>query len=644
MTKINIFISYSHENQEWLEERDPREGGPPSLLSFWKRAFRGQDIEFWFDRHEETGIAGSDRWRELISIQIDRADIAILLITQDFVISPFIREEELPRIMERANRKELELLPILVEPARWKELDLHGMFQMVPGKSTPLSEYFEESKNDFQKARLEILDGLERAVKTVRARKEKPVEATPNDVVMQNPPSTDPILSAGVGVREDRRSRIDRTHSSRRRTFGIAIGLAFAFSLITFFLFVRQTKSPTTDSGQGQGTKPSNGLSTSSTKNTTSSQKEADDERPQTNYTAKQAFSKLNLYLKANRLPPVRKIWFASAERGSIYEMKIKSGQIYSFQAGAWVFAIEDSAGRRHLAHMTCWGDTYLEEIDLTKVLAHYVGTVDPGQLVLDDIDALRTIINAGGMGQREEYHCTLFTLNVAGKGIRPVWGGTAFVLPQADYAIAVDAETGDLYLRTKDREATPLEGKRPNGPEWDGGFSERQARASGLIQPFFWPRAYKSAEGWIVYNRQYLLSSLRKELSKNVRESDSWLTTGAIRAALGNWDEAIYDFSHLIAEGAPKPEWQMYRGLCLLAIRDLEGASKDFVALQDEDEKKNMLKYIKIMRGEEDNSIRSFWHAIELPEGQIPLEFQIGPHPLKSLIHGQIEPSSSSP
>lgn len=167
---IIIFISYSHENEIWLTQYlDSRKNvkNPKYLLDFWERSLNSKGVKFWYDRDEKQGIRGGDRWRTRIFEEIDNADIAILLITQDFVISPFIRDEELPKILSRSKEGRMEILPILLEPARLKDLDINNTFQITPGRPTPLCEYLETSESEWKKVRIEIIEAIENAIDRV---------------------------------------------------------------------------------------------------------------------------------------------------------------------------------------------------------------------------------------------------------------------------------------------------------------------------------------------------------------------------------------------------------------------------------------------------------------------------------------------
>ncbi len=95
----------------------------------------------------------------------------MLLITQEFVQSGFIRREELPRMVGRAERGEMELLPVLVEPAEWEELEL-ASFQLTPGRPTPLLQFLSEHEQHFKTAMLEVLKSLKAKVRRVRQRRD----------------------------------------------------------------------------------------------------------------------------------------------------------------------------------------------------------------------------------------------------------------------------------------------------------------------------------------------------------------------------------------------------------------------------------------------------------------------------------------
>lgn len=106
---LNVFISYSHkqEDERWKDR----------LLTMLQPAIRKQQITAWHDRQIETG----ERWEEDILAAIAKADVAVLLITADFLASEYITETEVPAMLEHYNAGSLRLFPVIVRPCLWQE-------------------------------------------------------------------------------------------------------------------------------------------------------------------------------------------------------------------------------------------------------------------------------------------------------------------------------------------------------------------------------------------------------------------------------------------------------------------------------------------------------------------------------------------
>lgn len=180
---IRIFISYSHENEIWLTEWSDlikQIPNPKYLLKLWERTFRKEKVTFWFDREPDQGLLGGESWRERIFEEIDKSRIAVLLVTQEFVTSPFIMDEELPRIFAKHKRGEMEILPLFLQPTRMKDLAEVDFLQFVPG-GTPLSKHFETSQSGFDEARNQILDALSNLIHKSKNGRTKPDDPNPRE-------------------------------------------------------------------------------------------------------------------------------------------------------------------------------------------------------------------------------------------------------------------------------------------------------------------------------------------------------------------------------------------------------------------------------------------------------------------------------
>ena len=88
-----IFISYAHKDEEW-KDRLVKQLKVLELEGF---------CDIWDDRQIRVG----DDWKPGIETALKEADIAILMVSADFLVSNFIRTEEVPRILERRKTEGL---------------------------------------------------------------------------------------------------------------------------------------------------------------------------------------------------------------------------------------------------------------------------------------------------------------------------------------------------------------------------------------------------------------------------------------------------------------------------------------------------------------------------------------------------------
>jgi len=124
MTRDQIFVSYSHKDQKWLER----------LQNHLKPTIRTGAIDVWDDRRIKLGAL----WREEISAALGRARVAILLVTSDFLASDFIAEHELPVILDAARAEGVTILWVAVKDSAYRETEI-ARYQCANEPERPLS-------------------------------------------------------------------------------------------------------------------------------------------------------------------------------------------------------------------------------------------------------------------------------------------------------------------------------------------------------------------------------------------------------------------------------------------------------------------------------------------------------------------------
>jgi hypothetical protein len=152
-----VFVSYAREDRRWLDVEYQY-----NLVPFLRESLRRNNVTFWFDKELSPG----DEFRQLIETEIDRSQIALLLVSQSFLNSEFIEKCEMPRITQRAQQRQIIVVPVLVEPCGWTEYPFLADRQMIPGSKALI--YYTERESDWAAIKLEILDGIKAQLRKIR--------------------------------------------------------------------------------------------------------------------------------------------------------------------------------------------------------------------------------------------------------------------------------------------------------------------------------------------------------------------------------------------------------------------------------------------------------------------------------------------
>jgi hypothetical protein len=105
--------------------------------------------------------AGAD-WKLELQNALQHARTAILLISADFLASDFIVSDELPKLLDAAQKHGTLILPIIVKPSRFARDPMLNRFQSVNRPEAPLISLPEgERERIFDKV-AELCEGMTR--------------------------------------------------------------------------------------------------------------------------------------------------------------------------------------------------------------------------------------------------------------------------------------------------------------------------------------------------------------------------------------------------------------------------------------------------------------------------------------------------
>jgi hypothetical protein len=140
--RTRVFISYSRMDEHWLEKLRPH-----------LRPLEREGALIWDDTRLRPGAP----WREEIRQALAETKVAILLISAHYLASDFITTNELPPLLEAAEKDGARILPVIISPSRFERMESLSRFQAVNDPQKPLVQLRTANRD-------RVLDEVARAV------------------------------------------------------------------------------------------------------------------------------------------------------------------------------------------------------------------------------------------------------------------------------------------------------------------------------------------------------------------------------------------------------------------------------------------------------------------------------------------------
>ena len=129
--KLNIFLSYAHEDEAMKIQLDRN-------LIMLKRSDK---INVWQDRQILAGM----EWDDAIAKELASADIILLLISVDFNNSQYIWDKELKIAMERQEKNEARVIPVILRTCDWADMP-YAKLQALPTGAKPINSFADKDE------------------------------------------------------------------------------------------------------------------------------------------------------------------------------------------------------------------------------------------------------------------------------------------------------------------------------------------------------------------------------------------------------------------------------------------------------------------------------------------------------------------
>ncbi|HYP27307.1 MAG TPA: COR domain-containing protein [Blastocatellia bacterium] len=145
---VRLFYSYSHKDERLRN----------NLETHLKLMQRRGVIDVWHDRKIEAG----EDWKQKIDQNLEQADIILLLVSADFINSDYCYEIEMKRALERHDKGEARVVPVIVRDVNWSAAPF-ARLQALPKDGLPVSKW-----RDRDSALRNVSEGIEMVVKEMR--------------------------------------------------------------------------------------------------------------------------------------------------------------------------------------------------------------------------------------------------------------------------------------------------------------------------------------------------------------------------------------------------------------------------------------------------------------------------------------------
>jgi TIR domain/CHAT domain len=145
---VEVFFSYSHQDEKLRDELEKH-------LSLLKR--QGV-ITGWHDRQ----ISAGKEWSHEIDSHLDTAKVILLLVSSAFIASNYCWDVEVTRAMERHEKREARVIPIILKPVDWKSAPF-AKLQALPKDAKAVTKW-----GNRDEAFVSITQGIRAAIKDLR--------------------------------------------------------------------------------------------------------------------------------------------------------------------------------------------------------------------------------------------------------------------------------------------------------------------------------------------------------------------------------------------------------------------------------------------------------------------------------------------
>src|SRR5947209_18333992 len=122
---VKVFFCYAHEDEALLN----------NLKAHLRPLQRQGLIDVWHDRD----ISAGTEWEKAIKKEMNEAQIILLMVSPDFIVSDYCYGIEMQRAMRRHKKREALVIPVILRPVHWLDSPFSKL-QALPTDGKPITD------------------------------------------------------------------------------------------------------------------------------------------------------------------------------------------------------------------------------------------------------------------------------------------------------------------------------------------------------------------------------------------------------------------------------------------------------------------------------------------------------------------------
>lgn len=182
-----VFISYSHKDSDALERL--------------KVHLTPQERAGLVDRWDDTRIQSGQDWNVEIKRALDAANIAVLIVSADFLASDYIHKNELPPLLDAAEKEGLIVMSVILKPCRFTQTASLAQYQSVNPPDRPWSAL---NAHEREMLWLKVTEDIDKAL----ARPHRPTRASSSSTKPWNVPPYNPFFTGRDDILDQVRNEL----------------------------------------------------------------------------------------------------------------------------------------------------------------------------------------------------------------------------------------------------------------------------------------------------------------------------------------------------------------------------------------------------------------------------------------------------